>query len=113
MHLAGIVVLTAIIHLFLFVNPFGMKLNPSVRGQIGKNLSQILDGYTDEQELMNHELGEIAWKGMIRLQAEDLQAVNRFKKWRLIRLGNGEFEIQPKLAQLPAAAPEVSAPDQI
>ncbi len=113
MHLAGIVVLTAIIHLFLFVNPFGMKLNPAVRGQIGKNLSQILDGYTDEQELMNHELGEIAWKGMIRLQAEDLQAVSRFKKWRLVRLGNGEFEIQPKLAQLQTAAPEVSAPDQI
>ena len=27
-HLIGIVILTAVIHLFLFVNPFGFKLNP-------------------------------------------------------------------------------------
>lgn len=113
LHLAGIVVLTAIIHLFLFINPFGFKLNPSIRGQVGKNLSPILDGYTDEQELMNHELGEIAWKGMISIQAEDLEKISLFKVWRLVRLETGEFEVQPRLVQLHDAVPEVSAPDQI
>lgn len=113
MHLAGIVILTAIIHLFLFVKPFGFKLNPAIRGQVGKNLSQILDGYTDEQELLNHELGEIAWKGLVNLKAEDLEPISRFRTWRLLRLGNGEFEIQPKVARLQTAPPEVSAPDQI
>ncbi len=113
MHLAGIVVLTAIIHLFLFVNPFGLKLNPTIRGQLGKNLSPILDGYTNEQELFNHELGEIAWKGMISLDVQDLEAISSFRNWRLIRLDNGEFEIHPKVAQLAESVPEVTAPDQM
>ncbi|MEW6713416.1 MAG: hypothetical protein AB1403_26580, partial [Candidatus Riflebacteria bacterium] len=113
MHLAGIVVLTAIIHLFLFVNPFGLKLNPTIRGQLGKNLSPILDGYTNEQELFNHELGEIAWKGMISLDIQDLEAISRFRNWRLVRLDNGEFEIHPKVAQLADSVPEVTAPDQM
>lgn len=112
-HLAGIVVLTAIIHLFLFVNPFGFKLNPAVRGQVGKNLSALLDGYTDEQELMNHELGEIAWKGMINIQSDDLPFISGCRVWKLIRLGNGEFEIQPKLVALSSSVPEVSPPDQM
>ncbi|MFZ5952738.1 MAG: hypothetical protein ACOYXC_18695 [Candidatus Rifleibacteriota bacterium] len=113
MHLAGIVVLTAIIHLFLFVNPFGLKLNPTIRGQLGKNLSPILDGYTNEQELFNHELGEIAWKGMISIEMQDLEAISRFRNWRLVRLDNGEFEIHPKVAQLADSVPEVTAPDQM
>jgi hypothetical protein len=110
--LAGIIVLTAIIHLFLFVNPFGFKLNPSVRGQLGKNLSPILEGYVDEQDLYNHEIGEIAWKGLVNLKTDDLENIHHFKNWSLIRLGNGEFEIQPRSMFPQIEAPQVSAPDQ-
>lgn len=112
-HLGGIIVLTAIIHLFLFVNPFGFKLNPSVRGQVGKNLSPILEGYVEKQELFNHELGEIAWKGLVNLNKESLEKIFRVKSWLLIRLGNGDFEIHPKADFAKVKAPKVSAPNQL
>ncbi|GAB4273812.1 MAG: hypothetical protein Kow0029_13710 [Candidatus Rifleibacteriota bacterium] len=111
--LIGIILLTAIIHLFLFVNPFGFKLNPSVKEQLGKNLSPILEGYIDEQEVYNYELGELAWKGLISIKSEDLEPISRNRFWRLVRLGNGEFEIQPKSSFPGVKAPEVSAPNQI
>ncbi|MGM0599378.1 MAG: hypothetical protein ACQETH_06130 [Candidatus Rifleibacteriota bacterium] len=110
--LGGIIVLTAIIHLFLFVNPFGFKLNPSVRGQLGKNLAPILEGYVNEQKVYNHELGEIAWKGLINLNTDDLQKVIKYRNWKLIRLGNGEFKAQPQMNFKAIDAPEVFAPDK-
>jgi hypothetical protein len=110
--LGGIIVLTAIIHLFLFVNPFGFKLNPRVRGQLGKNLAPILEGYVNEQKIYNHELGEIAWKGLINLDTEDLQQVVKCRHWKLIRLGNGEFKAQPQIKFKFIDAPEVLAPDK-
>ena len=94
-HLVGIIILTAIIHIFLFVNPFGLKLNPTVRGQLGKNLSPLLEGYVDEQTVMNHEVGELAWKGLLLLSPEDLAQVAARKEWKLSRLANGEFELSP------------------
>lgn len=94
-HLIGIAVLTVIIHLFLFLNPFGFKLNPSVRGQLGKNLSPLLEGYVDEQAILNHEIGELAWKGLIAIKSEDMKKISTIKEWKLSRAGNGEFEINP------------------
>jgi hypothetical protein len=93
-HLAGIIGLTAIIHVFLFVNPFGFKLNPTVRGQLGKNLSALLEGYVSEQTVYNHEIGELAWKGLISLEHEDLPVIASKRDWKIVRLGNGEFELQ-------------------
>ncbi|HAE39612.1 MAG TPA: hypothetical protein DCG57_13400 [Candidatus Riflebacteria bacterium] len=93
-HLAGIIGLTAIIHVFLFVNPFGFKLNPTVRGQLGKNLSALLEGYVSEQSVYNHEIGELAWKGLISLEHKDLPVIASKRDWKIVRLGNGEFELQ-------------------
>ncbi|MBU1105972.1 MAG: hypothetical protein KKB51_04815 [Candidatus Riflebacteria bacterium] len=94
-HLAGIIALTAIIHMFLFVNPFGFKLNPTVRGQLGKNLSPLLEGYVSEQTVYNHEIGELVWKGLISLNQEDLPIIATKRDWKIVRLGNGEFELVP------------------
>ncbi len=94
-HLLGIIALTAIVHLFLFVNPFGFKLNPTVRGQLGKNLSPLLEGYVDEQAVYNHEIGELAWKGLVAIRYDDLQRIAFIKEWKLRRSGRGDFELQP------------------
>ncbi|OGK08179.1 MAG: hypothetical protein A2W80_11280 [Candidatus Riflebacteria bacterium GWC2_50_8] len=93
-HLAGIITLTAIIHVFLFVNPFGFKLNPAVRGQLGKDLSPLLEGYVSEQTVYNHEIGELVWKGLVSLEHEDLPVIASKRDWKIVRLGNGEFELK-------------------
>jgi hypothetical protein len=111
-HLAGIVALTAIIHVFLFLNPFGFKLNPSVRGQLGKNLSPLLEGYVDEQEIYNYEIGELAWKGLVSIEVDSLPKIARTKRWKIVKKGNGEFELVPEVVFKKVFAPEVSAPDQ-
>ena len=95
-HLVGIIFLTAIVHLFLFVNPFGFKLNPTVRGQLGKNLSPLLEGYVEEQTIMNHEIGELAWKGLVSVSQDDLRRIALIKEWKLRRSGSGEFDLRPK-----------------
>jgi len=92
-HLAGIIALTAIIHMFLFFNPFGFKLNPTVRGQLGKDLSPLLEGYVSEQTVYNHEIGELVWKGLISLKQEDLPVIASRRDWKIVRLDNGEFEL--------------------
>ena len=94
-HLVGIIFLTAIVHLFLFVNPFGFKLNPTVRGQLGKNLSPLLEGYVEEQTILNHEIGELAWKGLVSVSQEDLRRIALVKEWKLRRNGSGEFYLRP------------------
>jgi hypothetical protein len=110
--LGGIIVLTAIIHLFLFVNPFGFKLNPSVRGQMGQALAPILEGYVDEKNILNHEIGEIAWKGLVNIEEKNLKELYNRRIWRLIRLGSGEFEIKSARSFPEVRAPEISSPDQ-
>lgn len=95
-HLIGIIFLTAIVHLFLFVNPFGFKLNPTVRGQLGKNLSPLLEGYVEEQTILNHEIGELAWKGLVSVSQDDLRRIALIKEWKLRRNGSGEFDLRPK-----------------
>jgi hypothetical protein len=102
-HLLGIIALTAIVHLFLFVNPFGFKLNPTVRGQLGKNLSPLLEGYVDEQIILNNEIGELAWKGLITVRQEDLKRIALIREWKLQRSGHGDFALSPSVA-LPASA---------
>lgn len=109
-HLAGIIVLTAIIHLFLFVNPFGFRLNPSVRGQLGKNLSPLLEGYVDEQMVYNHEIGELAWKGLVALQQDDLNKIAAIREWKISRSQNGEFNLLPMQKLADIVAPEVVPP---
>lgn len=108
-HLVGIIALTAIVHMFLFVNPFGFKLNPSVRGQLGKNLSPLLEGYVDEQVILNHEIGELAWKGLIAIKSEDLKLISAIREWKLRRTGSGEFALEPSLPA-PVVDPAQSLP---
>lgn len=98
-HLVGIVVLTALIHLFLFVNPFGFKLNPSVRGQLGKNLAPFLEGYIDHQEIYNHEIGELVWKGLVSIENSDLPIIYNSPRWMLTRADNGGYTISPLVRQ--------------
>ena len=109
-HLAGIITLTIIIHFFLFVNPFGFKLNPSVRGNLGKALTPILEGNVLEQEITNNEIGELAWKGLINFEPDKLPEIYRYKRWRLIRLANGDFEIKPQTGFSKLDAPQVQSP---
>jgi hypothetical protein len=93
--LVGIIVLTVFIHLFLFFNPLGLKLNPSVKGQIGKNLGPLMDGYVTSQLVDNVEIGELAWKGIISVNIEDLQKMSELKEWQLLRTRAGKFTIEP------------------
>lgn len=109
-HLIGIIALTAIIHAFLFVNPFGFKLNPSIRGQLGKNLSPLLEGYVNEQVVFRHEIGELAWKGLISIQPGDLKPISQNREWKISRNSSGDFELEPLQAFLNVNAPAVSAP---
>lgn len=110
-HLIGIIALTAIIHAFLFVNPFGFKLNPSIRGQLGKNLSPLLEGYIDEQVVFRHEIGELAWKGLISIQPEDLKRISANREWKISRNSTGDFELQPLQAFLKLNVPGISSPE--
>ncbi len=111
-HLAGIIVLTVIIHLFLFVNPFGFKLNPAIRGQLGKNLSPLLEGYVNEQMVYNHEIGELAWKGLVTLKKEDLSRFSKIREWKIMRDSMGDFELKPMRDLGSYAAPQVTPPGQ-
>ena len=106
-HLIGIIFLTAIVHMFLFINPFGFKLNPTVRGQLGKNLSPLLEGYIDEQVILNHEIGELAWKGLVSIKPEDLHRIALTREWKLLRSTHGNFELIPSL--LPVTTPAATA----
>lgn len=93
--LAGIIVLTVFIHLFLFFNPLGLKLNPSVKNQIGKNLGPLMDGYVTSQLVENVEIGELVWKGIVSINIEDLQKMSELKEWQLLRTRSGKFAIKP------------------
>jgi hypothetical protein len=110
-HLVGIIVLTAVIHVFLFINPFGFKLNPSVRGQIGKNLSPLLEGYIDEQVVYRHEIGELAWKGLLSKTPQDLKRIAITREWKIIRSGSDEFELVPLKKPASIQAPTVLPPE--
>ncbi len=110
-HLVGIMILTAIVHLFLFVNPFGFKLNPTVRGQLGKNLSPLLEGYIDEQVILNHEIGELVWKGLVAVKPEDLKRIAIIREWKLQRSVHGNFDLLPSLPPAPAPAETSESPE--
>lgn len=93
--LVGIILLTAIIHLFLFLNPMGLKLNPSVHRQIGKNIAPVLDGYIMSHLVQNTEVGELIWKRLIDIKQEDLKAISENKEWHFYRNRLGRFAIKP------------------
>lgn len=99
--LAGIILLTVIIHLFLFFNPMGIKLNPSVHRQIGKNLAPVLDGYIMNHVIQNTEIGELAWKRIIELRIEDLAKYQQIKEWCLYRNKYGKFALEPAYTPVP------------
>ena len=93
--LSGVMILTVIVHFYLFFHPIGLKLNPTVNKHIGKNLTPILDGYVSSLILENSDIGELVWKNIIRLNADKMSAFDRIKDWKLSRLPNGDFEIHP------------------
>lgn len=94
-HLIGIVALTGLIHLFLFVNPFGFNLNPTVKGQLGQELAPVLEGYTEQKNVTNSQVGELVWKGLITLTRARLDEFYNHKYWTLIRTQRGDFDIIP------------------
>lgn len=99
--LGGIILLTVIIHLFLFFNPMGIKLNPAVHRQIGKNLAPVLDGYIMSHIIQNTEIGELAWKRIIEIKLEDLEKYKQIKEWCLHRNKYGRFTLEPAYITAP------------
>ncbi len=75
--LLGTIVIVAIIHLFLFLNPSGFSLNPSVRGELGQTLEPLIKGEIIGRRIQPHEIGELAWKGLVKVETPDLEKFRR------------------------------------
>ncbi len=90
----GLLIITTMVYLYLFINPFGIKLNPSVKNQLGKELAPLTEGYFDKMEIEKHNIGELAWKGMVRYDQEKIRNLFQKKKLILIKTINGEYRIK-------------------
>lgn len=90
----GILVITAIVYIYLFINPFGIKLNPSVRNQLGKELTPLTEGFEKSMEIENYNIGELIWKGMIRIDnQEKIKELYKKDKLELVKTNNDEYKI--------------------
>lgn len=96
-HMFGLLIITAMVYLYLFLNPYGIKLNSGVKGMLGKELAPIMDGYIHEMPINKHDLGELAWKGMIRLDQFKVRKNLFEEELLLMRTPNGEYKVLPKL----------------
>ena len=90
----GLLTITTMVYLYLFINPFGIKLNPSVKNQLGKELAPLTEGYFDKMEIEKHNIGELAWKGMVRYDLEKIRHLFQKKRLMLFKTPNGEYRIK-------------------
>ena len=89
----GLLAITAMVYLYLFINPFGIKLNPSVRNQLGKDLAPLMEGYIDKMPIESHNLGELSWKGIIRYDQEKFRQLYNKDDLMLVRNSHDEYRV--------------------
>ena len=90
--LAGTVILVVLIHLFLFLNPSGFSINPTVRGELGAEVEALLQGRIKSRAIAAHDLGELMWKGLLNMKPDDITALPHIPRLRIIER-NGALEL--------------------
>jgi len=90
--LAGTVLLVILVHLFLFLNPSGFGINPTVRGELGSEVDALLQGRIRSRVVTTHDLGELMWKGLLRMTPDDIAALPHVPKLK-IEERNGVLEL--------------------
>jgi len=81
--LAGTVILVILVHLFLFLNPSGFGINPTVRGELGTDVDALLQGRIRSRVVTTHDLGELMWKGLLHLTPDDITALPQVPRLRI------------------------------
>lgn len=71
----GLLTITAMVYLYLFVNPFGIKLNPNIKKQLNTELYPIMEGYKDNIPIEKFNIGELLWKGFIHYDQEKIRSM--------------------------------------
>jgi len=92
--LAGTVLLVVLVHMFLFLNPSGFGINPTVRGELGSEVDALLQGRVRSRVVTTHDLGELMWKGLLRMTPDDITALPHVPKLK-IEEHNGVLELVP------------------
>lgn len=100
--LAGTVILVVLIHLFLFLNPSGFAINPTVRGELGSEVEAILQGRIKSRAVTAHDLGELMWKGLLRMKPDDITALPHIPRLRIVEQ-NGALELVQEEEEAPGA----------
>ena len=90
----GLLLITTMVYLYLFINPFGIKLNPSVKNQLGKELAPLEDGFYDRLEIEKYNLGELIWKPIITCDQDKIKNLLKKDKLILTRTPGGEYRIK-------------------
>lgn len=105
--MGGLLIITFMVYLYLFVYPYGIKLNPSVKNQLGKDLTPITEGYIDQMPIERYHLGELAWKGMITLDQYKIRNNLIEEELTLLRVRNDEYKVVPRKATAPVEETEI------
>lgn len=103
--LAGTVILVVLIHLFLFLNPTGFGINPTVRGELGPEVDALLQGRVKSRVVTTHDLGELMWKGLLRMTPDDITALPHIPRLRIVER-NGGIELIPEEEEEEMPAPD-------
>ena len=83
------------VYLYLFVNPFGIKLNPNIKKQLNTELYPIMEGYKDNIPIEKFNIGELVWKGFIRYDQEKIRSMYHSNKELLLyRRGTDDYTIK-------------------
>ncbi len=91
--MGGLLIITTMVYLYLFVNPFGIKLNPSVKNQLGKDLAPLMEDYVDRMPIETNNIGELVWKGLISYDQDKICQLLLKNDLILIRTSNSELKI--------------------
>ena len=91
----GLLLITTMVYLYLFINPFGIKLNSNIKKQLNTDLYPIMEGFKDNIPIEKYNIGELVWKGFIRYDQEKIREVFQSKDdLLLIRRGVDNYIIK-------------------
>lgn len=79
--LVGILLLAVVLHVSLFLNPIGFSLNTTVRGELGAQLATLMTTNYEQRRIDVHEMGELAWKGLVEIDTDDLPTLLAHRAW--------------------------------